>query len=208
MGADRAGLEHPAIGATHRNVLSEVSEDRFSSCSEWLCTVLVAGQQLQKAGGKACPIIECETESSHPILLPPTWMASPHQELRSSTSRRICRCYGRSSGARWGRAQAGRRVLTVPPRRSAKAAYVGRSGGVGVSDMRPVAETLRVILLEAQRLKSSPSELDLHGSNFMWRQHSRQTVITDPFTDIEIRNRVWGAFLTKRGRSLEEVVFV
>ena len=74
--------------------------------------------------------------------------------------------------------------------------------------MRPVAETLRVILLEAQRLKSSPTELDLHGSNFMWRQHSRQTVITDPFTDIEIRNRVWGAFLTKRGRSLEEVVFV
>ena len=51
MGADREGLEHPAIGATQRNVLSEVPEDRFSSCSEWLCTALVAGQQLQKAGG-------------------------------------------------------------------------------------------------------------------------------------------------------------
>lgn len=64
-----------------------------------------------------------------------------------------------------------------------------------------------LLLAEIVECQAPDTELDLHRSNFMWREHSGEAVITDPVMDLQTRDRVRGAFLRKLGLSPEETLF-
>ncbi len=80
----------------------------------------------------------------------------------------------------------------VPATRLRKAHTLQPDDGIGQA---------LLLLAEIVESQAPDTELDLHRSNFMWREHSGEAVITDPVMDLQTRDCVRGAFLRKRGLS-------